>query len=117
MSADADKILLQPSGLMTSRRNSRLGHAVPVMHHQQCVSAPAQVTGKPVAVADHCLGLAGSQPVTGTAPGIVDPLRTGHLVKVDASVFRTRPQPVPGVVPRRPRRCRVERGHLGRPGG
>jgi len=43
--------------------------------------------------------------------------QTGHLVEADVRVLRTRPQSVLAVVPSRPRRCRVERGHVGRPGG
>lgn len=78
---------------------------------QSCTNrsaSPAQVAGKPVAVADHDFGLAGSQPVTGTASGIVDPLRAGHLVEVDVRILlRTQPQPVAAVVPGR-RWCRVE---------
>jgi hypothetical protein len=67
------------------------GDAVPVVHYQQGVSAPVQVAGKPVAVTDHGFGLAGTQPVTGTTPGIVYSLRAGHLVEVDVRVLGGRP--------------------------
>lgn len=49
------------------------------------------------AIRDHAVPV--SQPVTGTAPGIVDPLRTGHLVEVGLRVLRIRPQSVLGVIP------------------
>jgi hypothetical protein len=93
------------------------GDAVPVVNHQQLVPVPAQVGGEPVAVTDHGFGRAGSQPVTGPAPGIIDPGGTGHFVEVDVRVLGMRPQPGPGVIPVRPRRWRVKSGHLGWPRG
>lgn len=67
------------------------GHAVPVVEHQEIVSAPADVAGEPVAMTDHGCGAAGSEPVTSVAPGVVDPFGTGHLVEVDVGVIRRRP--------------------------
>jgi hypothetical protein len=78
------------------------GRAVPVVYDQQLIAAPAQIPDQPVAMADHGLGRACSQPVTGNAPGMVDPIGTGDLVEVDVGVLWTGPKPGLGVVPRRP---------------
>src|SRR5580704_2899496 len=126
-----EELLSFPDGGQLARADSRIhcgseagqdsfaagGHAVPVVNHQQVVAAPAQVAGEPVAVADHGFGRAGLQPVAGTAPGAVDPPRTRYLVEVDVRILGTRPQPGLGVIPGRPRRCRVQSGYLGRPRG
>ena len=83
--------------------------AVPVVHHQKLVALPAHVVGQPIAMADHGLPLPRSQPVTGTTAGPVDPLGAVDLVEVDLGALGPRPQPGLTVIPRRPRRRRIQR--------
>ena len=65
--------------------------------------------------ADHGVGTADSQAVAGVASGIVDPLRTRHLVEVDVRILGNWPQPI--LCDSRLPTAVAGRADLGRPGG
>jgi len=83
------------AGLVLGERDDRLPGRVLVLGvvgARPDTSRPRPLEFVPVAVADHRFGRAGLQPVTGTAPGDVDPPGTRHLVEVDVRVPGTRPK-------------------------